>query len=688
MGSITIKDFKFGLDRRRQRVAGLPGTLWLGKNVQISRGGDIERPKRFTPTYTLPTGATFGLAEVAGQLYVFGSGSTPAGMPAAVTYQQLASPVAAAMVQVLDAKPINGQIYVIARYADGNIHHFYNGARVTDWDGLADTNSTYATLARYMADLIASDGVVTATAVNSTITMTAVVPGTGFTIAKATTDFGGTSDQDITLATLQANIAPVVEVRATSAILVAAGSTGQIKDITANGTSLMQAAVNWTTDAPTTATLIAQQINDKSSTHGYTAVASSATITLSAPIGLGATANNYAIVSNTTGDIVLNCPSMSGGVTAVSAVAQIVQATFIGTPEPKDQFKITINGVDYVATGRASATGTSLYVSKSRMWSPAVSLWNYCELNTPSNWTNTNPSTGAGFINVANDAEGSEALVGAGSYMSTTAVFSRRNCRIYALDADATKISLAQPLDNTGALAARGILNYGAIDMFYLDESGIRSLRQRDASGAAFVNDIGTAIDPFIRAHMDTLTFGTIRTAYAVVEPREGRFWLAMGDRIYVLSYFPGSSISAWTHFEPGFSVTDFARVYKQLYVRAADTIYLYGGASGNDYPLAGEMVAQVDLPFVALDPPEQVHIEGIDAATTNAWSTKMLVDPNDETQTINCGILDGVTYPTPDNAAPGRSTHFALSLICSGAGPGTISSITLRHDGGPEPTL
>ena len=31
--------------------------------------------------------------------------------------------------------------------ADGNIHHFYNGSRVTDWDTVADGGCTYAVLA-------------------------------------------------------------------------------------------------------------------------------------------------------------------------------------------------------------------------------------------------------------------------------------------------------------------------------------------------------------------------------------------------------------------------------------------------------------------------------------------------------------------------------------------------------------
>jgi hypothetical protein len=686
LGSIFLTDFKYGLDRRRERVAGLPGTLWVARNVQITRGGDIERPKRFVPTYTLPAGQTFGMGSVGGQLYVFGSVSNP-GVPTGVQYQQLSAPSGAAMTQVLDVRAAGGKLYVIARYADGNLFHFYDGARVTDWDAVADANFTYSTLATYMASLVSADATVSAVAVGTSITFTALAAGTAFTLSKSTTDNGGLSDQDITLSTLVANVPAVAEVKATSAIVVASGSTGVISDITAHGTSLMRAAVPWTTNAATTAAAIGVQINDKTATHGYTATVVSATITLTAPPGLGATANEYVVAATTTGDIVLNTPTMGGGVTAVAAVAQVSQATFIGTPQSTDQFIITINSTSYVANGRASCTGTSLYVNKRRMWSPAHSLWEYCKLNTFSNWSDAGASAGAGFLNVSNDAEGSEPLVGAGAYMTLSAVFSRRNCRIYSISADATQLALSQPLDNTGSLAARAILNYGTVDLFYLDETGIRSLRQRDASGAAFVNDIGTAIDTFVRANMDALSFGTIQRACAVVEPRDGRFWMAIGPYIYVLSYFPGSNVNAWTYLDPGFTVSDFARIYNQLYVRSGDTIYLYGGANGSTFPNANEMIAQVDLPFVSTSPPTMIVLDGIDSAMTNAWQTYILVDPDDTTQQINAGILTGVSYDTPDNAAPGRSTHFAMSMTCSAAGQATISNIALRYSGG-EPNV
>jgi hypothetical protein len=55
------------------------------------------------------------------------------------------------MTRVLDTRSFSGKIYVIAEYADGNIYHFYDAARVTDWDTIADGNCDVGTLADYLA---------------------------------------------------------------------------------------------------------------------------------------------------------------------------------------------------------------------------------------------------------------------------------------------------------------------------------------------------------------------------------------------------------------------------------------------------------------------------------------------------------------------------------------------------------
>ena len=682
MAYTVVTDFKYGMDRRRERAAGTPGTLWVGKNVQISRGGDIQRAKKMVAKYTLPAN-TFGLGSLRGQLYVFGSVESPT-MPVGVQYQRLqAADTSAAMVEVLDVDNYDGAFYVIARFANGEVHHFEDGNRVTQWDTVAATSLDLQTIASYLADLIDADADVSASAVGVVITITAREAGTVFTALKGTTDFGGTSDQDITLATVQANVAAVQEVQATSVCSVIAGSSGTVQDITVNGVGLMRAAVTWATSHAATAEAIATQITNKTATHGYTAEADGVNITITAAPGTGDTPNEYTVAASVTGNVVLSTPSMSGGVDEVEPVAQVVTATLSGTVQAADLFRITINSTDYTATGRAAATGTSAFTHKKRVWSPANSLLRYCKLLDASDWTDSNVASGAGFFNHSQESEGSERLVTAAPYGRQMAVFSRRSIHLWNTSTDAEEITLDTTLANTGALSARSALQYGNLDLFYLDEPGIRSLRASEQSAEAYASDIGNPIDAFVRSYMDTLSEAQIRRAVGTIGP-EGRYWLALGSRIFVLSYFPTSKVAAWTYHEHGFEISDFARVRNRFYARSSDTIYLYGGDADDTYPGDDERTDVVSLPFITAQTPATMKfLTGFDIACTGEWRAELLSNPNDENQKTDIGRFTKTTYNRPNGriAIPGQTTHMALDLTCTKGGSATISNLTLHYE-------
>ena len=64
MPYISIDDFKLGMDARKPRVTGIPGSLSILKNGHITRGGHVQRMKKFVDTYTLPVGGSSGDASV------------------------------------------------------------------------------------------------------------------------------------------------------------------------------------------------------------------------------------------------------------------------------------------------------------------------------------------------------------------------------------------------------------------------------------------------------------------------------------------------------------------------------------------------------------------------------------------------------------------------------------------------
>jgi hypothetical protein len=908
MAYLAISDFKFGVDRRRPQTVGIPGTLWRLENALISRGGDIERAKKFVSTHTLPAD-TFGLYSLRNQLWVFGSAAAPS-MPIGVQYQQLAAPASAAMTRVIDVRGSGGKLYVIAEYDDGNVYHFYDGARITGWDTLAEANSSFAQTADYLANKLNESDVVSAVAVGGDIVLTARTAGTAFTLATSGTDklsyaqvaaaladlatldvnlnatasgatirlaaavigttyqvlnplgidAGDTSNPTLThtevaanvaavaevlaegfvrvtggsasagvnkvtsvrvnsvellesevdwvtsndgtadaletainaytatsgytavattntvaitaaagtgatpnnyvvattlggnvttvtgnmsggvtavvavqrlddlvvggdfpdtadtwgfstatdsysvtgaaalasdpttpsaaTATLQANVAAVAEVVATATVEVTGGSAApgvnRISQITVDGTELLSAAVDWTTSNTATALLLEVAINNFTATSEYSAVADGAEVTISAESGTGADPNGFVVVVTTGGNVSVAKTNMAGGVDEVEAVAQIEQVTIDGASfDAADLWTVTINGTDYKATGRAAGMGTYAFPFKRRVYSTANSLLRYSALNDPDEWVDSDPeATGAGFINISQESEGAQRLVAVAPYDGQGAIFSRENITIYLLDTDAENNSFVQTLENTGTIAPRSVVAYGSTDVFYLDSSGVRSIRARTGTNTAYVSDAGSAIDTFIQDLIAEVGETVAAKAQGIVDPKDGRYMLALGDTVLALSYFPDSKITAWSYLLRETTVDSIVRGERDIYLREGNTIYRYGGAAGTTYPSADEFEAVAETPFMdAKDPATRKLLQGFDMACSGRWLVDVLIDPNDTDNYVRVGYIDKTTYHLPKIELPGQTTHVAFRFTCSDAGYASLSAVAIHYN-------
>lgn len=687
---LAIEDFRHGMDRRRERVAGTPGTLWLGKNVHITRGGDIERRLKFVPVYDV-TG-TFGAVVLHSQLYVFGS-AVPV-LPVGVQFQRLESPVGAAMTKLLDVKTFAGKFYAIAEYDDGNVYHFYDGTRLTTWDTVAALGADFSTLADLMASKIENNSAVTASSFGSKVAITALVPGTAFTISTATVNGGaGVADQTATVAHPQANVAAVAEVRASATLAVVGGSNdpgvNQVSSITIDGVEVLGTPIDWSGSNESTALRVAQQISSGFTTHGYAASTVGNLITIQAAPGTGATPNGYDFVATPTGNVSLvPDATMTGGVTAVTAVAQVATVTFAGTFEVADTFTIIINGTSYKATGRASGTGRTAYVDKNRVFSPVASLWRYCQIDDPADWVTAD----AGFINIATATDGNERLLVAARYQGLAAIFSAENITLYTLDQNPANFAFSDTLEHTGTRSATSPIRYGNNDVFYLDPTGVRSLRARDSSNAPFVSDIGNAIDTYVQALIAELTKEEIANSRSAIEPKDGRLWMTLGSDILVLSYFPGAKISAWSFYDPtefaGAPVQAFVRSQGRLVARAGDFLYFYGGLTADTLPDDGDVEAVVELPFVSGKTPATIKsLTGFDIACTNTWACELAFDPNDPDRTINVGNLSKITFSDQSRIPlPGEASMVAPKLTCTKGGRATVSMLAIHYEGEDAP--
>jgi len=569
MAYIFVNSFKQGLDARRSKISAQQGSLVSGKNVHINRGGEIEKRKAFVVKHALPAG-TFGLHATRTNLYTFGSAAAPT-MPAGVTYQQLVAATPSDMTAVISTDTFAGVPYVVASFASGAIHHFYNGVRVTDWDVMA---GTVFTLGQALANLVTLAPAISASystvSGKATVTITADVTNVAFTVSSSVISHDGST--------------PTVAIVATTAPAVG--------------------------------------------------VAQVTTITL----------------------------------TSASTTAQVSWA-------------IIVNGVTYVLTTGSAVTGSSVRTFRNKMYATGQGLLYFSDTENAAEWTPapTVPTSFAGFENLSSQTGQSDTLVAMAPYQNFLAVFARRATQIWSVVAgDPVSNVPVQILDNIGTVAPRSAINFGELDVFFLSDTGIRSLRARDASNAAVVYDVGTSIDPLVITRMKTLSEANLAKCCGVIEPREGRYMLAIGSEIFVYSFFPASNISAWTTYEAGFTVSEWAVQESKLYARSGNTIYLYGGDAGETYDTSE---AAVELSW--LDADKAAHrkrFHGIDASCEGTWQVDYSTDPVSN-QFVLAGHVIGQNFSLPSFGIAGYGTHVGFKFTSTDASAAKMSSFACHFE-------
>lgn len=807
MPYLAVADFKYGMDRRRPQQVGIPGTLWVLKNAVVSRGGDIERCKKWVKTHTLPVNPsspfnrTQGLEVRNNLLTTFAYPNFTADFPYDVNVQTLQHPDGPPNVLTRAiAKTFDNKLYAIAEFSDGNVYHYYNATTaIAAWTNtLAPSLVSKNSLAHRVANVVgrnpdvevtaqddrvvvkaktagtpftlmlASTGGTVPTKATTTITFTAVTgatsvtrlravyngtpieliqfpyPGGGITAANTTamatavaaainaysgssggwsassagavvtvsapiggTLYNGTSvainitngtvsaisnmsggtDSTATgkmaITAVQPNVVAVAETRAAGTITITGGSPGgTITGVTINAVQLLSAPVAWLTDAATTANALVVAINNAALTT-YQASAVGAVVTLRAAAGTGTTVNGHVVLVTSSG-ITTNKTNVAGGVAAVAAQKQIstLTVTAVGSTGPWMTFTVTVNGTPYVINTLSAGMGTSIFVQKNRVWSTAVSTVQYCKLNDPSNWSDANASSGSGFINVSTVADGAQYLYGMEDYQGQAAIFAENAILLYSIFADAQQIAIQKPIKNTGTRSIGSVRAYGADDVFYLDKTGVRSVRSRDGYDAAFASDIGSSIDPFVRETMMNATWSDVVDAKSVVETDDGRYMLAIGSTIIVLSYFPASKITAWSYIDFGLPIENMVRCGDRVILRTGNDLYTYGGEDGTTYPDDGEYVVTVETPFMtASDPATFKQLEAYDHIATGEWKVEVLVDPNNKDNIIQAGRLVGTTNNDLAARLIGRTTHFALRYTCDKGGFASISANAIHFE-------
>lgn len=323
---------------------------------------------------------------------------------------------------------------------------------------------------------------------------------------------------------------------------------------------------------------------------------------------------------------------------------------------------------------------TSLLTFGSKLYGTAGSVVYFSNINLPADWIDTgvSPHLGAGFVNMANQSAGSETLTALGKYQNLMAIFSRRNAQLWVMDIDDAENKQSQVLSNVGTFAPRSVVSFGEIDVFFLADNGVRSLRARSNSNRAGVTDVGTPIDEELNTYLKTLTTAQRAAAVGAVDPVDGRYILAVGTRCYVFSYYTDGQISAWSRYDLPFTITDLVSDSGKLWARAGDTVYLLGGDSGDTYDTT---TVTVETPYI--DGRQIATFKqffGFDIVCQGEWIVSINSDPEQPDVWSEIARVSGTTVAEPGIGFDSYSPLIKLKLVSVGTGLAKISKVVVHY--------
>lgn len=408
--------------------------------------------------------------------------------------------------------------------------------------------------------------------------------------------------------------------------------SGTITALAVDGVDILGATVTGSGTATTTAAAIASQINTYVSSPNYTATSAGATVTVTA-VTPGAALNGETFTPTVTGSFALsNLVAFHDG----EDVA-LEPGTFVRT---RGSRVLTVSGPNLHGSG----------------------------IQAPTKWTTD--VVGAYFIDMSKQAANAETLTALAEYQQWMALFAERTILLWTLGSDPANNAPQQTLKNTGTASPRSVTQFGDADVFYLDESGLRSLKARDSSNAAATTDIGVPVDPLITAKLRSLTTLERQQCMGLIEPQDGRFWLIMKDAIYVFSFFAGAKISAWSVYEPAyfdeagervtFAIDDAVVVRRRVYLRSGDKIFVYGGLATGQ--ALDKTQPELWLPYLDAEKPAIRKLwTSYDAAVRGEWEVSAAMRPDNESVVDQLGVVFRTTFNDETLNTTGESTHISL---------------------------
>jgi hypothetical protein len=198
------------------------------------------------------------------------------------------------------------------------------------------------------------------------------------------------------------------------------------------------------------------------------------------------------------------------------------------------------------------------------------------------------------------------------------------------------------------------------------------------------------------------------QSARSVIDPIDGRIMIFYGPKVYVLSYFSGSSISAWSTYtfdgedhpanwqiqaqDPSIAygrnmgVTIFKDKVYVLSLNNSDTewgmsyvLSMYGGEEGDSY---NNCPVEVEMPYLDASKPATIkEAKGVDITCEGLWKIYLGFDHTAPSVKDHIATVSEPTLAHGRVMATGYGTHFGPKFTCESNGKAKIANLIVHFD-------
>lgn len=212
-------------------------------------------------------------------------------------------------------------------------------------------------------------------------------------------------------------------------------------------------------------------------------------------------------------------------------------------------------------------------IGASKIFVGSSDIVRFCATNNATDWT---AQYDAGFLPTGLQSPTETDCAALGLYRGNLAVFMDNALQVWQIDPDPAQMSFMDQVPGIGTTFGRALCPMEG-DLYFLSPMGVRSCSISAGTANLSAGDIGTPIDPLVRADL---------AAYAVAKagptppawepiginfPSGGQFLLFLGDHAWVFTYSPAAQLAAWSQYTLPWVVTDACVLEGDVYVRADD---------------------------------------------------------------------------------------------------------------------